>query len=229
MHFNSYFSVSTFFVVFFSLFFNKYCIFLLFRALLDKKFMLTLTRLPWLNKDFCSNLHYSALLHSYSILFHSIPFHCIVLYSIPFRSVPFPSIPLYTIFREKKKCDPRNKYVGRTKSLGILTNTLSTTSPRVKPKHSRPTHAYYEIKLWGTQEETHTFTIITSLNYLFSITRKDNRHNITTHRAHAQLTVPNYITNHITFIYTSALSLLALTKLIPLNLTVSDTLPHESP
>ena len=78
------------------------------------------------------------------------------------------------------------------------------------------------ITVWGTQEETHTFTIIASLNYLFSITRKDNRHNITTHRAHAQLTVPNYITDHITYIYTSALSLLALTKLIPLNLTVSE-------
>ena len=76
--------------------------------------------------------------------------------------------------------------------------------------------------MWGTQEETNTFTIITSLNYLFSITRKGNRHNITTHRANAQLTVPNYITDHITYIYTSALSLLALTKLIPLNLTVSD-------
>ena len=66
--------------------------------------------------------------------------------------------------------------------------------------------------MWGTQEETHTFTIITSLYYLFSITRKESSqyHNpqstCTTHG------VPNYITDHITYIYTSALSLLTLTK-----------------
>ena len=73
--------------------------------------------------------------------------------------------------------------------------------------------------MWGTQEETHTFTIVTSFNY--SQSQKDTRRISQNHRAHALLPIP--FTVHITYIYPSSLTLLALTKLIPLNLTVSNT------
>ena len=77
--------------------------------------------------------------------------------------------------------------------------------------------------MWGTQEETHAFTIFTSFDYLSSITRKDTRHISqkppSTYMHNSQRLI---IADHITDIYTSTLSLLALIKLIPLNLTVSD-------
>ena len=46
--------------------------------------------------------------------------------------------------------------------------------------------------MWGMQEETHTFTIITSFNYLLSITRKNTCH-MHTHNAFLLLiTLPTY-------------------------------------
>ena len=71
----------------------------------------------------------------------------------------------------------------------------------------------------GERKKKPTFTIVTSFDY--SQSKKETRLISQNHRAHALLPVP--FTVHITYIYTSSLTLLALTKLIPLNLTVSNT------